>query len=211
MSRLSKQLWSLTSRRSRIRPTQIAVRKPYCPTEFDAKSEDFPVFHIPHFVEVTMAPRFPFVVVVLLLLLIPAQGGGIRRPKRYTEEERQAEYKRRGYTFPIEEFNPNTEGWHALMSQRVTQLMANPVSQEKWDGWIQTMASALTVPNHTEFGWGLTHAPEELTQVMQQAIYEGLPNARSEGHIDVIDGPNIPLFIDRPDLTKRVSLHWVSL
>lgn len=156
------------------------------------------------------SPLSPILVVLLLLLILPSQGGSVRRGRPYTEEERQAEYKRRGYTFPIEEFNPNTPGWNALMSQRVSQLMANPVSQERWDGWIQTMASAMTVPNHTEYGWGLTHAPEELTATLQQAIYEGLPNAREEGKIDVIDGPNIPLFIDRPDLTRRVSLYWVS-
>eukprot|EP00980_Cylindrotheca_fusiformis_P001936 scaffold442_cov110-Cylindrotheca_fusiformis.AAC.3 len=142
--------------------------------------------------------------IVVLVLLIPPTGGRVRRPPRYTEEERQAEYERRGYKFPIEKFNPDTPGWTALMSQRVSQIMANPNSQERWDGWIQTMSSALTVPNFTEYGWGLTHAPEDLTHDIQQAIYEGLPNAREEGKIDVIDGPQVPLFIDRPDLTQRV-------
>eukprot|EP00980_Cylindrotheca_fusiformis_P011788 scaffold2816_cov121-Cylindrotheca_fusiformis.AAC.4 len=57
--------------------------------------------------------------------------------------------------------------------------------------------------NHTEFGWGLTQAPEALTDELRTAIQEGLPRARLEGEIDVIDGPT-PLFIDRMDLLVKV-------
>jgi hypothetical protein len=78
----------------------------------------------------------------------------------------------------------------------------------KWDGWIQTINSALTMPNFTEYGWGLTQGPASLTEDIRQAIYEGLPTARTEGKIDVIAGPP-PLFIDRPDLTSRVRLSIV--
>ena len=67
----------------------------------------------------------------------------------------------------------------------------------------ETANAAVIVPNFTEFGWGLTQAPDLLTMDIRQAIYEGLPNARSEGRIDVIAGPEEPLFIDRPDLNKR--------
>lgn len=49
----------------------------------------------------------------------------------------------------------------------------------------------------------MTQAPDLLTFDIRQAIYEGLPAAHSEGEIDVIDGPQQPLFIDRPDLTSR--------
>jgi len=140
----------------------------------------------------------------LSLFHLPVQAG-LRNKPRYTEEERMAEYMKRGYTFPFDHFNPNTEGWNKLMNQRVSQLMSNPEMQERWDGWIQTLSSALTVPNYTEFGWGLTQAPAQLTADLRQAIYDGLPTARSEGKIDVITGPNLPLFIDRPDLTTRVQ------
>lgn len=46
-------------------------------------------------------------------------------------------------------------------------------------------------------------APESLTDELRSAIFEGLPNARLEGKIEVIDGP-MPYFIDRPDLTQKV-------
>ena len=149
--------------------------------------------------------RFRAALLATSLLFAPlVDCGGVRRNKpRYTEEERQAEYIKRGYEWPIQKFVPDTEGWTKLMSRRLSQIRANPNTQQKWDGWIQTLSASLTVPNHTEFGWGLTHAPEKLTADLQTAIYEGLPTARLEGDIDVIDGEQ-PLFIDRPDLTSRV-------
>ena len=48
------------------------------------------------------------------------------------------------------------------MDQRFEQVQAISDMQQKWDGWIETLNSALTMPNHTEFGWGLTRAPEKL-------------------------------------------------
>ena len=67
------------------------------------------------------------------------------------------------------------------------------------------------MPNFTEFGWGLTQAPRDLTEEIQNGIADGLANGfnkprgvRSEGRVDVIDGPLPPWFIDRPDLTKKV-------
>ena len=122
----------------------------------------------------------------------------------YTEEERQAEYIRRGHTWPPK-IHPDTPGWKRILNQRFDQVRALTDTQMKWDGYIQTLSSSL-MQNFTEFGWGLTRAPDELTEEIRQAIYEGLPRARSEGDIDVIDGP-APLFIDRPDLTDKVCRH----
>jgi len=138
----------------------------------------------------------------LLLLALEAAHGYQKKPP-YTEEERQRQYFERGHSFPFEKYVPDTEGWTRLMDQRFAQIRALTDAQMKWDGWTQTISSALTVPNFTEYGWGLTQGPPTLTADIRKAIYDGLPNARSEGKIDVIDGPLEPLFIDRPDLTKR--------
>ncbi len=86
--------------------------------------------------------------------------------------------------------------------QRLSQIGALRDNQMKWDGFVQTLTAAL-MKNYTEFGWALTRAPQELTDDIRKGIFQGLPGARPEGDIDVIDGP-IPLFIDRPDLTTRV-------
>ena len=63
-------------------------------------------------------------------------------------------------------------------------------------------------PNFTELGFGLTRAPAPLVQELRDAIKTGLANgeARLEGKVEVIDSPEEPLFIDRPDLMDRV-LH----
>ena len=122
---------------------------------------------------------------------------------RYTEKERMEMYRKRGHSFPFAKYIPETQGWRKLMDKRFDQVRALTDDQMKWDGWIQTANAAVTAPNFTEFGWGLTQAPDLLTMDIRQAIYDGLPNARSEGRVDVIAGPKQPLFIDRPDLNER--------
>ena len=129
--------------------------------------------------------------------------GGDHVDPPYTEKERQAQYILRGHKWPPQVY-PDNQGWRDILMQRLSQVGALTDNQMKWDGYIQTLTAAL-MKNYTEFGWGLTRAPEDLTNDIRQAIFEGLPDARPEGDIDVIDGP-IPLFIDRPDLTDRVSV-----
>lgn len=139
----------------------------------------------------------------LAISFLPIHADSDRPP--YTEEERNAEYHRRGHTYPIPEFIPNTEGWTRLMRQRFRQVEALTNMQWKYDAWIETLSSSLVMPNFTEFGWGLTHAPQDLTDEIRAAIYEGLPNARPEGDVDVVESPLEPLFIDRWDLADKVS------
>jgi len=133
---------------------------------------------------------------VFLLLVVNVVCG---RGPPYTEEQRMAEYVKRGHTWPPHIY-PNTPGWNKILTQRFAQVRALDDAQMKWDGFIQTLTASL-MKNYTEFGWGLTRAPEDLTEEIREAIFEGLDTARPEGDIDVIDGP-IPKFIDRPDLTE---------
>ncbi|KAG7349311.1 hypothetical protein IV203_011908 [Nitzschia inconspicua] len=149
-----------------------------------------------------LSPLSTFLFLLLFLAADVSVQGSLRRPA-YTEDERQAEYIKRGHKFPFPHYVPDTEGWKRLMDQRFTQVQALTDAQMKWDGWIQTISSAVTVPNFTEYGWGLSQAPQSLTDDLRQAVFDGLPAAREEGEINVIGGPNRPLFIDRPDLTHR--------
>jgi hypothetical protein len=119
----------------------------------------------------------------------------------YTEAERQAQYIQRGHTWPPIIY-PDTPGWKRILTQRFAQVRALTDLQMKWDGFVQAMSASI-MKNYTELGWGLTRAPEDLTEELRQAIFDGLPTARPEGDTEVIDGP-IPLFIDRPDLTTEV-------
>ena len=80
------------------------------------------------------------------LLINKASGLYIQEPP-YTEEERIAEYHRRGYTWPLreDEYVPNVNGWKDLMKRRFEQVIANTEPQERWDGFLQTIASAKIV------------------------------------------------------------------
>jgi hypothetical protein len=98
---------------------------------------------------------------------------------------------------------PETEGWKKLSERRMHQIQYLEDGVEKYDAWIQTVTTAVTQRNFTEFGWALTRAPQELADTLKQAVHDGLETAGTEGHVDVIDGLP-PIFISRPDLTARV-------
>jgi hypothetical protein len=125
----------------------------------------------------------------------------------YVEEERVAEYHKRNYVYPPNEFVPNTTGWRNLMSQRLLQMEELTNTNERYEGFFQTMHSGIVAPNFTEYGFGLAKCPDDLLFDLQTAIHEGLPYAYPEGEDEVIEGPEQPLFVDRPDLLNRVLLE----
>jgi hypothetical protein len=95
------------------------------------------------------------------------------------------------------------------MEERFAQVAEQDDAGVRYEGYIQTIHSAFLVPNFTEHGFGLTRCPDELIEALRQGIRDGLPNARIEQKTAVINAPELPLFIDRPDLTQRVlaELH----
>ena len=149
-----------------------------------------------------------------------------------SETERQEGFFARGYTWPPAKYVPDTAGWRHRMEERLEQVHEIDDLDRRYEGYMQvsigcltttcgilalanfkissfkTINPALVAPNFTEWGFGLTRAPEPLMQELRDAIKEGLARgeARSEGKVEVIDGPENPLFIDRPELMNRV-LH----
>lgn len=106
------------------------------------------------------------------------------------------------------------------MMDRLEQVHEIDDLNRRYEGYMQTMSSAVVAPNFTQWGFGMTRAPEDLVKDLRDAIQDGLANGetRLEGKIEVIDSPQEPLFIDRPDLTERVlhELHpyveaWTGL
>jgi hypothetical protein len=122
------------------------------------------------------------------------------------ENERLDEYRKRNYTWPLDTFVPNTIGWKSLMEDRFGQISEMEQSGDRYEGYLQLVHTALLAPNFTEYGFGLGRCPGPLLDALRQGIYDGLPTARYEVTPQVIEAPNQPLFIDRPDLTDRV-LH----
>ena len=68
---------------------------------------------------------------------------------------------------------------------------------------MQVLRSGVMAPNFTEFGFGLARCPDDLLAALQEGIRDGLPTARYEHDLEVING-NRCKFIHRPDLTRRV-------
>lgn len=120
------------------------------------------------------------------------------------EDQRLNEYANRNYTWPIVNYIPNTPGWKSLMEERFGQISELDSSQDRYEAHLQMAHSALLVPNFTEYGFGLGRCPDSLLQALQDGIHDGLSTAGYETKPEVIDAPQQPLFINRPDLTERV-------
>lgn len=107
-------------------------------------------------------------------------------------------------------YKPKTQGWQELSARRFEQVPFVPTMKEKYDLWMQSVTSAVVQPNFTETGWGLTRAPQELVDTLREAVRSAYDagDYRDESFVDVVDGSQ-PIFIDRPDLTRRVvkELH----
>jgi len=127
------------------------------------------------------------------------------KDRQLNEGDRLKEYHSRAYQWPLPEMNPNTPGWRKIYDRRMDQLNAVEDIGERYNGWIQTIGSGLVAPNFTEFGWGLTRAPQHVVDTLKAALHAGLPKARYEGDVEVIEGQNPPLFIPLPSNTT----HWV--
>lgn len=91
------------------------------------------------------------------------------------------------------------------MRQRLEQVHEIDDLDRRYEGYMQTVTQAIIAPNFTELGFGMTRAPEDLMVALRMGIRDGLAKgkARSEGKVEVIDGPLNPIMIDRPDLMDR--------
>jgi hypothetical protein len=99
---------------------------------------------------------------------------------------------------------PNTTGWLELMSQRLRQVTAIENSEDRYEGYYQTILSAVVTPNFTEYGFGLAKCTDALLMDLQEAIQDGMESADYEEGEDVVNGPEQPWFIQRPELLDRV-------
>ena len=85
------------------------------------------------------------------------------------EEERVAEYNARKHTWPPakDEYMPNTEGWYDTITRRLSQIDQLTDTTAKYNAYINCIHSGFIAPNFTEFGWGITRAP----QVRKRCLY----------------------------------------
>jgi hypothetical protein len=122
-----------------------------------------------------------------------------------SEQDRMVEYHKRNHTWP-EEYVPKNEGWKKLMDHRFRQAAEMDDTDKRYEAYLQTINAALVAPNFTQYGFGLARAPDDLMEALRQGIHDGLEaGPQLESSIEVIEGDHQPWFIDRPDLTQRVS------
>ena len=82
-----------------------------------------------------------------------------------SEEDRMAEYHKRGYEWPLPELVPNTEGWRRIFDRRFKQLERIRDSTEKYNGWVQTMSAAIVAKNFTENGTPIKNCFLQITMM----------------------------------------------
>lgn len=146
-----------------------------------------------------------FCLVALVAVTIESRVSQLIDPELQRDELKRVEqYHKRNYTFPLDRYVPNNAGWGILMEDRFHQIEEIDDRAQRYEAFIQTLHSALIVPNFTEYGFGLARCPDKLLGDLQRAIREGIPNAREEAINPAIRGPKRPLFIQHDDLTRRV-------
>jgi len=132
-----------------------------------------------------------------------------------TEEYRLEQRQKHGFRWPPTVV-PNTPGWNRIMSRRFEQISRLNDRNDKWNAWTAIMGSALVTPNYTENGWGLTRAPEHITERLQlrlnrTLLEEGIIDpsgkyTRQEHYIPVIGGEEHarPLMITDGDENRQI-------
>lgn len=123
---------------------------------------------------------------------------------RMMESERLLQYGKRGYEWPIKAFNPNTDGWNTLMSERLSQVSEIDDEAERYRGYMTTLFPALVISNLTEYGWAMTRVSDDLLTLLQQGIRDGFDRKQEEGRTPIIEG-NQAWWIERDDLMDLVE------
>lgn len=137
--------------------------------------------------------------------------------QRIQEADRRKEYDARGHQWPPkdDDFQPNTPGARKIFDRRFLQLRHMEDRLSRYNGYMMTIHSALTCKNFTEHGWGLTRAPQHLTDLLQESLRNGLVaqelNPTYESISSAIEGDLPPFFIEQPDLNEKVLLELLPL
>lgn len=123
------------------------------------------------------------------------------------EKDRLAEYKARNHTWPPLPEEYLTEGWRKIYERRFRQLDALDQTENCYNGYMGACHAGLLCKNFSEFGWGLTRAPQGLVDELKASLENGLANFDNlpieTEMISSIDTPNRPLFIHQTELNAR--------
>lgn len=129
---------------------------------------------------------------------------------QYIETERVEEYHKRGYSWPPQEYVPNTPGWSAIMKKRQRQMAGIDDWLGRYNGYLQFTSQSIIAPNFTEHGWGLTRAPQDIVDKLKASLHNGLPTAKEEEDKvgrTVIEGSANATNWQRPLFIPQVALN----
>lgn len=125
-------------------------------------------------------------VTITTVIVVSLSITGVEAAKM-TEEERIALFHERNHTYPPQKYVPETPGWRRLMDHRLRQVSEIQDRSDRFEGFAQTLSASVVQPNFTEWGFGLTKAPESLMKDLRRAIREGVEKGpRLETHINAI-------------------------
>jgi hypothetical protein len=93
------------------------------------------------------------------------------------EEDRVAEYHRRGYNWPPldSEFVPPTPGWKKLLRRRLEQvdLLEMGGQDDVYNAYLTTLSSVL-IHNYTKYGFGITKGHRNSLRLIQDFIQSSI-------------------------------------
>jgi hypothetical protein len=132
------------------------------------------------------------------------------------ENERIEEYYRRGNTWPPAEndFKPPTKGWKQLNKRRFKQLeYLEDNNRKRYEGYMQSVYSALISKNFTEYGWGVTRAPQAVIDKLKKRLNDGMKNDKYdfEHETDVIETESRPLFFRDQVMNREIVEEMLPL
>ena len=113
-----------------------------------------------------------------------------------SEADRVNEYHKRNHQWPplATDYIPQTPGWKAIHERRLAQIARITDDEAKYNGYMSAVHSALISPNFTEYGWGLTRAPPDLTDALLQNLMRGIESETTPTeHYDIDIGDSFPL------------------
>jgi hypothetical protein len=92
------------------------------------------------------------------------------------ENERAEEYEKRNHTWPpkFDEYRPNTDGWRKIYQRRLRQVDRLTSDENSYNGYMNAITSGLVTANYTQYGWGLTRAPQEMWNQLNEILQRGI-------------------------------------
>ena len=134
------------------------------------------------------------------------------------EEERIAEYERRGYTWPpkLQDYTPSTKGWRRLNTRRFKQLsQLQDTPFERYHRYRLAVHSALLCQNFTEYGWGVTRAPQAVIDKLRKRLHDGLAQEEHdivrEDFISSIETVEESIFLHDHDMNQEILQELLPL